>query len=105
MTVEWSTIITAAISSGALIVVALLPRKEVKKLRSENTDQHEVNKRVAERTHQILERFETEADHDRKSILKAVTAVERKVEKVDGKVDNIGDRLSHHIDWHLQQGE
>lgn len=103
MLIDWTSIIVALISATGLVVIALLPKKEVKKLREENTVQHQVNKSVAEETHKILERFEADADYDRKSILKAVTAVERKVERVDDRVEKIDDRLGNHIEWHLDK--
>lgn len=103
--VDVATIVSAFISTLGLVVVALIPKREVRKLRAENTDQHLVNKQAAEDTRVVLERFEAAAEYDRKSILKAVTAVERKVEKVDSQVDGIDQRLSHHIDWHLDRGK
>lgn len=100
---DWTAVTTALISSAALITVALIPKREVKRLREENTDQHNLNSDLAEKNREILERFEKEADYDRKSILKAVNAVEKKVEKVDDRVERIDGRLGKHIEWHLDQ--
>lgn len=101
--VDIATVISAAISGVVVVVVALIPKKEVKRLRSENSDQHLVNKAVADDIKNIVSRFEADAEYDRKSILKAVTAVERKVENVDTRVERIDNRLGNHIEWHLDR--